>query len=144
MDRKKIAAENFASGKNCCQAVALAFKDLIDVDEQVLDKLSMPFGGGFARLRYVCGALSGMAMAISNKYTNEDGSNKTEVYAIIQKACKEFEEEVGSIICSDLLDGITSDKSPNAEPRTAEYYKKRPCSELVEIATEIGEKYLKD
>ena len=143
MDKKSIALNYFNSGKNCCQSVVLAFKEEFNLDEQTLDKLSMPFGGGFARLRLVCGAVSGMAMVISNKFTNSDGTNKTEVYSIVQQACKEFEKEAGSIICGELLDGITNDKSPNAEPRTAEYYKKRPCSELVALGVEIAEKYIK-
>ncbi len=143
MDKKEKAIEYFKSGKNCCQSVVLAFKEEFNLDEHTLDKISMAFGGGFARLRLVCGAVSGMAMVISNKFTNADGTNKSEVYAIVQKACEEFKQQVGSIICGELLDGITNDTSPTAEIRTSEYYKKRPCSELVALAVEIAEKYVK-
>ena len=141
MNKGEIAKENFKTGMNCSQAVVLAFKDELGVDEQILKKASIGFGGGLGRQRLTCGAVSGMCMVLS--MAKSDGADKLAIYSLIQKACKEFEEKVGSISCAELLDGITADKRPNPEERTENYYKKRPCAELCEIASQIAEKYLK-
>ena len=50
-----------------------------------------------------------------------------------------FREENGSIVCGELLSGVGADNSPLPSPRTGEYYKKRPCAELVKCAAEILE-----
>jgi hypothetical protein len=69
---------------------------------------------------------------------------KSEHYKRIQYLAKEFEEKNHAIICRELL-GLGSGKdSPVPELRTAEYYKKRPCVELVGVAADIMEKYIKD
>lgn len=143
MDRKEKAKEYFKSGLNCSQAVVLAFSDLIKVDEDTLRKVSIPFGGGLGRQRLTCGAVSGMAMVIGLLLS--DGIDKVTVYGIIQKACEDFKKEAGSIICGELLTGkVKVDTSPVPDERTAEYYKKRPCEELVGLAVEITEKYIKE
>ena len=142
MTRSEIAIENFKSGLNCSQSVVLAFKEQMNLDEEILKKLAIGYGGGVGRQREVCGAVLGMTMVLS--YLLSDGKDKLAIYSIIQKACAEFKEEVGSIICKELLDGETlKDKSPVPEERTESYYKKRPCAELCAIATRITEKYLK-
>ena len=136
----EIAKGYFLQGFNCCQAVVLAFKDEIKLSEDDIKRLAIGFGGGLARQRLTCGAVSGMAMVIGA--ANADKS-KAEVYLLIQKACEDFKAETGSIICGELLSGdILKDKSCVPEERTAEYYKKRPCAELCYLAAEITEKYI--
>lgn len=58
MKRSDLARENFLKGYNCAQAVALAFSDVAGMSEEQLLKTLSPFGGGFGRLREVCGAFS--------------------------------------------------------------------------------------
>ena len=136
----EIAKGYFLQGLNCCQAVVLAFKGELKLSEDDIKRLAVGFGGGLARQRLTCGAVSGMAMAIGA--LNADKS-KAEVYAIIQKACEEFKAETGSIICGEMLSGeILKDKSCTPEERTPEYYKKRPCADLCYLAAEITEKYI--
>ena len=142
MTKGEIAKENFLSGLNCAQSVLLAFKDEIKLPESDLKKLLIGFGGGFARQRLVCGAVSGMTAVIG--YLKSDGDNKAEVYSIIQKACGEFKDCLGSLNCGELLSGsIRVDALPIPDKRTEEYYKKRPCGEICEIAGNIAEKYVK-
>ena len=62
---------------------------------------------------------------------------KAALYALVQKLAGEFKETNGSIICRELLAGINSDTNPVPEARTANYYAKRPCAELVYTAAEI-------
>ena len=90
-------------------------------------------------MREVCGAVSGMTFVISALYDDE----KSDIYKRVQAVANEYKEENGSIICRELL-GISKPgpDSPIAEKRTKEYYKKRPCPELVELAGDILEKYI--
>ena len=139
MTKKFIARENFNAGMNCSQAVIVALAEDVGLSEVTAKAIACPFGGGFSRKREVCGAVSGMLMAIGLAHPE---MNKMEMYAYARKAMDEFSEKTGSIICRELLVGITSDDTPIPSPRTEEYYKKRPCAELVEIATAIAEKYI--
>lgn len=146
MTRKERAMELFESGYNCSQAVALAYADILDIDESSLAKLSLSFGGGLGRMREVCGAVSGMAMVLGLLYgTDEPGAGKAEHYARVQELAKKYEAENGSIVCRELLKlncGVHS--APEPEARTPEYYKKRPCNQLVGYAAEILDEYIKN
>ena len=141
MQKSDIAKQNFLSGLACSQAVALAFKDELNIDEKTLTNLTLGFGGGFARQRLVCGAVSGMTMVISALVS--DGKTKAEVYKILQDAYAEVKDELGSIICAELF-GISTPTTNFGEPekRTPEYYKKRPCADVCEFCAKIAEKYI--
>ncbi len=140
----EIAKKFFSEGYNCCQAVVLAFKDEIGLSTEVLEKLSIGLGGGLARLRLTCGAVSGMAIVLSA--LKSDGKDKLAIYELIRRAVADFEAEVGSIICSELLEGVPVKNQGTGIPeeRTPEYYKKRPCGELCKLAADIIEKYIKE
>lgn len=147
MSRGEKAEALFLEGYNCAQAVVLAFEDLLPYDRQTLAKLSSSFGGGMARLREVCGSVSGMFMVAGFLYGYHDPKareEKTEHYARIQKLAAEFQAQNGSIVCRELL-GLTEKKqAPIPEERTPEYYKKRPCKSLIGMAAEIMENYIKE
>ena len=140
------AKKLFKDGYNCSQAVLGAFCEDIGLDFETAVKLSSSFGGGMGRMREVCGAVSGMFMAAGLKYgysSPEDIEGKTRHYKLIQQMAEEFRNKNGSIICRELLgrqESETSSHVPSA--RTKEYYKKRPCAELVEDAAEIFENIL--
>jgi len=143
MNKRELAIEYFKKGFNCCQAVVLAFKDEIGLSEDMLKKASIAFGGGLGRQRLTCGAVSGMCMVIG--ILKSDGNDKLSAYALVQDACAQFKQQVGSIICAELLDAQSaSDTNPKPEERTEAYYKKRPCAELCGIAAEIAEKFIKN
>lgn len=147
MSRADKAKELFEGGCNCCQAVFCAFLDETNLSYDDAMRISAGFGGGIGRMREVCGAVSGMTMVLSNKFACTDPNNKekkAELYTLIQKAAGDFKAENGSIICRELLGLAEKCSCPVPEERTNEYYKKRPCSELVHIAAEIAEKYLSE
>ena len=147
MSRAEKAKAYFEEGYACSQAVALAFSDLVSVREEELIKLSLPFGGGMGRLRLTCGAVSGMGIILGLIFAEAENTpeNKKNVYAITQELCGKFKEENKSLICGELLEGvkIPVEIGGEAEARTQEYYKKRPCAELVYSAAEILEEYLR-
>ena len=142
MERGEIAKQNFLTGKNCASSVALAFSDIINTDEITLARLSIGFGGGLARQRLTCGAVSAMAMILGGVLS--DGRDRQYIYALVQEGCEEFKKRSGgSLICGELLSGSAAvDTSPAPEKRTEEYYKKRPCAELIKTAAEITEKII--
>lgn len=145
MSNADKAKELFEGGCNCCQAVFCAFREETNLSEEDALRLSAGFGGGMGKMREVCGAVSGMIMVLSNKFASTDPNDhekKKELYALIQKAAGEFKDENGSIICRELLGLAEKSSDPNPEARTKEYYKKRPCAELVHCAAAIAEKYL--
>ncbi|MDD6306238.1 MAG: C-GCAxxG-C-C family protein [Clostridiales bacterium] len=146
MTRREKAMQLFEEGYNCAQSVFLAFEDLHGIDRKTAAKLSSSFGGGMGRLREVCGAVSGMFMTAGVLYGYDDpkaSTEKSEHYGRIQELAKAFEEKNGSIVCRELLGLEVKRETPVPEARTAEYYKKRPCKELVGDAAEILEAYIK-
>lgn len=144
-DYAKVAQENFNKGYNCSQSVLLAFGDKTGLDDKTALLLSSSFGGGMGRLREVCGAVSGMFMVIGLLYgysAPADHAAKSAHYARLQTLAKRFSDETGSIICRDLLALGKGADNPVPEKRTEQYYKKRPCGELVYIAAKITQEYI--
>lgn len=145
MDHGTKAAELFLQGYNCAQSVAVAFSDVTGLEETAVSRMVSGFGGGMGRLREVCGAVSGMVFVASVLYgysAPEDNKGKRELYALVQTLAEEFRAQAGSIICRELLDNPPSD--PNPSPRTAEYYKERPCARMVLLAGQILDRYIAD
>lgn len=145
MTRPEKAKQLFTSGYNCSQAVVGAFIDDFAIDFDTAMKLSSSFGGGMGRMREVCGAVSGAFMMAGLKcgYCDPcDKAAKSAHYALIQKIAADFKQQNGSIICRELLEGVGCNgkcQGSVPEDRTAAYYKKRPCAELVYIAAKIVE-----
>lgn len=146
MTRAEKAKEYFNQGYACSQAVALAFADDVCLTEEQLSKITLPFGGGLGRLRLTCGAVSGMAAMAGLLFAKEgtNPQNKAAMYEITRNLCQQFVDENGSLICEDLLKGVHLQVQKGGEPeaRSSEYYKKRPCAELVYTAAQILENYL--
>ena len=142
-------------GYNCCQAVVLAYNDVFGIDDDTAAALSSGFGGGMGRMREVCGSVSGMVMLAGLMAPAADPSikvDRTRNYALVQEMADEFRSLNGSIVCKELLGlvpmgsgaGTVAKESPEPSDRTLEYYKKRPCEELVGIAAEIvGKRIIK-
>lgn len=140
MTKGDSAYQLFKEGLNCAQAVAAAFSDEMELDKELVIRLATGFGAGMGRMREVCGAVSGMTFVISSLYHEDKGS----IYKRVQDVAQKFKEENGSIVCRELLGlNINGADSPTPAPRTEEYYKKRPCAEIVKNAADILEEYIK-
>lgn len=144
MSKKEKAMSLFKEGYNCSQSVFGAFAEELGLDFETALKISSSFGGGMGRMREVCGAVSGMFMAAGMKcgYSSpKDTQAKTNHYKLIQDLAAEFKKSNGSIVCRELLGLEGKDNNYVPSERTKEYYKKRPCAELVGEAAEILENY---
>lgn len=156
--RAQSARQNFLDGYNCCQAVLLAFQDIWGTDEKTIATIASGFGGGMARMREVCGTVSAMGMAagfISPAIRPKNMEERTANYALVQELAGEFRKENGSIICKELLGldrkplatagqpasetktEVREIEPPRPSDRTTEYYRKRPCPELVACSARI-------
>ncbi len=147
MTRREMAEQYFTEGYNCAQSTVKAFSDLLPVDEKTALKLASSFGGGMGRLREVCGAVSGMFMVFSLLYgydTPETGDVKLSLYSEIQELAHRFEALHGTIVCRELLGLAPGHDTPVPEPRTQQYYEKRPCAAFIGDAAEILDNYMKE
>ncbi|MBE6737342.1 MAG: C_GCAxxG_C_C family protein [Ruminococcaceae bacterium] len=145
MTKADKAKELFLKGYNCSQAVFGAFCEDFGIDFSLGVKISSGFGGGFARRREVCGAVSGAVMVLSllHGYTDAEAKEeKIKLYEEVRGVLADFEKEVGSIVCRELLGLEEKISSPVPEERTKMYYEKRPCAEIVYTAAKFVEEHI--
>lgn len=149
-ERVARAVENFMAGYGCCQSVVAAFSDLYGLDDTLAKRMAAGFGGGVGRLRMMCGAVSGLVMLVGLDCGQTEGSDsdgKSACYKVVQDLLAKSKEENGSLICAEILGLKGYEKATSnyiASPRTAEYYKTRPCAAKVESAARIFASYLKE
>ena len=134
------------SGYNCAQAVFLAFADKYGIDDDTAVKLASSFGGGMGRSREVCGALSGALLVNGMETGTTDVSDvdaKTKNYESAREIMDAFRSDNGSIYCRELLGLTKKPESATPDARTNEYYKKRPCPDIVYSAALVLEEKFK-
>lgn len=72
----------------------------------------------------------------------KDREGKAANYALVQELATEFKKRNGSLICAELLGLRKPEGSSVPEARTEQYYAKRPCARMVEVAAQIWTEYL--
>ncbi len=141
----ELAYNYFFEGHNCAQCVAMAFAPEMGLTPARAAQLSAGFGGGFGRLREVCGAFSGAVLVLGALYGSADPAQKTALYTAVQALAAQYAAQGGkdSILCRDLL-GLQKGENagPEATPRTPEFYRKRPCPALIRAAADLLEQYI--
>lgn len=146
--RVQRAVDNFMQGYGCCQSVVAAFADLYNLDDTIAKRIAAGFGGGVGRMRMMCGAVSGIVILAGLDRGQIDGADrkgKSMCYKVVQELLDEFKVQNGSVVCAELLGLNGHEKAQSsyvASPRTAEYYKTRPCAAKVESAARIFAEYL--
>lgn len=105
MDNKRAEAgvEYKHNGCNCCQAVLMAYSDLLNTDKDTLMSLGSGFGLGMGCMEGTCGALCG-AVAAAGLITSGENSR-----AVSKQILNSFKEKCSSTICKDLK-GIETGK----------------------------------
>ena len=152
VERGERARNFFLEGFNCCQSVLLAFADVLEEnglsDAGTLKILSSGFGGGFARMREVCGSFSACTMMAGfiRPAVFPGIEERKANYALVQEMAADFRERCGgSIVCRELL-GLQGHgpEGPQPSVRTPEFYRKRPCGEIIRNAAVIAAEKMKD
>ncbi len=144
MTHQEQARALFQQGYNCAQSVLGVYAAELGLPLETAMALASSFGGGMGRMREVCGAVSGMFLAAGLKfggYGPTDHAGKKTHYARIQELARRFQAETGSIICRELLGLGAGKEDPTPALRTPAYYQKRPCGDLVVLATRIFDDY---
>ena len=150
-ERVEKAVSLFKEGYNCSQSVVAAYADIYGFTFDQALKMSASFGAGIGRMRETCGAACGMFIlaGLQTGCTDpKDASGKGANYAVVQDLAAKFRDINGSIICAELLGlrekkdtGIGAPTTP--QKRNPEYYKKRPCVEMVRTAATLFGEYLR-
>jgi len=122
MNRKELAVEYKHNGRNCCQAVLLAYKDILNKSDEELLKIGSGFGVGFGSMEATCGALiaSNIILGLLN-----DGSPL--LMKESKKMLNEFNDKCKATICKDLKGRDTG-------------IVLTPCDDCVRCAVELIEK----
>lgn len=101
MKRSDRGAE-YKRSHNCCQAVLLAFEDLLPYDKESLLMLGAAFGSGMGGMMGTCGALVGAEMALGMLSQKTGGMN-----GMSRRLFQAFEEKCGASRCIDLKGVLT-------------------------------------
>ena len=144
--RPEAARRLFLEGANCAQAVLAAFAGEAGLDPATAYRIGAGLGGGMGRLREVCGTFSAMVILaglIRGSADPADKAAKDRQYELTQEMARRFRERNGSIVCRELL-GLPAEyrDGPVSEARTAAYYRKRPCADLVYDAAALLDEML--
>ena len=151
-ERGARARDFFLAGYNCCQAVLLAFADVLEADgladADTLKVLGSGFGGGFARMREVCGSFSACTVLAGfiRPAVAPGIEERTANYALVQEMAGAFRaRNGGSIVCRELL-GLQGrgPEGPQPSARTEDFYRKRPCPEIIRTAAVIAAEKMKE
>jgi C_GCAxxG_C_C family probable redox protein len=87
MTSAERAAELYASGFSCSQAVFAAFSEALGLEPMNALKIAQPFGGGIAGTGSTCGAVTGALLVIGLKHGRvrpEDLAAKEKTYALVR------------------------------------------------------------
>lgn len=140
--KTRKALDYFFAGYSCAQSVFTAFHDEMGLSESMALKIASGMGGGVAGMREICGAFTGMTLAlgaIRGYDVTDDPEVKKALYALIQEKGERFRADHGTLICRDLLESHNINPSPIPADRTAEYYRDRPCARYVEACAAYAE-----
>jgi C_GCAxxG_C_C family probable redox protein len=121
------AVDLFYQGYNCSQSTVGPFHQEMQCDFNSLIKMASSFGGGMGKMGEVCGALTGVFMAVGaiKGYDDpKDKQAKEKHYELIQQIAMKFKEENGSILCRELLELIETNPKPTTRPphKRCEYF----------------------
>jgi C_GCAxxG_C_C family probable redox protein len=101
MTRAEKAAQ-YKRSHNCCQAVLLAYEDLLPLDHDTLIAVGSTFGSGMGGMQGTCGALTGAEMVLG--MLNYKGSNMNR-YS--RELFTKFAERCGASACIDIKGVLT-------------------------------------
>jgi C_GCAxxG_C_C family probable redox protein len=144
MDRPQLAREYMTGSYNCAQAMVKAFANETNMRVEDLLHLAFPFGGGFGRNGYICGAVSGAAMILGSVYgprVRNPAEYRETIYQITNTFIRRFEAQNGSFLCRDLIHFDISNPEAAKQARESGVFGTL-CPAFVQSAAEILEAML--
>lgn len=146
MNKEEKALEYFRNKFNCSQAVLTVFGTESGLQENDCLKIACAFGGGMGRQQHICGAVTGALMVLGLKYGKalSDPEEKKEfTNAKTQELFTEFRKLNGSVICSDLLDGLDMNDPEDHKKIIDQKLFDIRCEKYVRDAVTIVEKMIR-
>lgn len=146
-DRKQKAYDYFKRGYGCAPAVLMAFEDVLPLDKDTLEAVSVAFGCGFGNTKNLCGAVSAMGFVTGLVRRRSDGVpiNKAEIYRVVSALDSEFKaRNNGTDNCPELLSQIrrlTENYVPDVPSPASDGI--RPCIKFVLDSVDIIESELR-
>jgi C_GCAxxG_C_C family probable redox protein len=138
MTRSNKAANRFAQGYVCSQAVLTSFAEEFGLPEDVAFKVASAFGGGMARQGEVCGAVSGALMTLGLRFGTTNPDHDETVREVSQAFLERFRTENGSLRCRELLGHqLTTPEGLEAARESGAF--RSVCPALVAFATQTTE-----
>lgn len=100
--------ENLAYSGNCAQTTFLSLSQQFDLEDEAILKALTPFPG-IALRGETCGAVTGCLMALGLVYgRGKENLNDWQAYLNslppARRFCRQFEEELGSTMCGDIVE----------------------------------------
>lgn len=117
---------------SCAQCILVAYSDELGVDDLTAYKLGDGIGGGFGKMRNLCGAVNAMGIIIGSLNSgnlDQKGLTKEKSMEEVRKCVKKFTDKNNSLLCSELL-------AANSEDRT--------CDNLITDCSAIIEEYIEE
>ena len=138
------AKENFTNGFNCAESVLKSLTNEMCIECSCIPKIATGFGAGLGRHGEICGAITGVVMALGLKYGRSDAKDpeaKEKAYAIVDGFIKTFESKFKNVRCIDLTgcnmltpEGLQKAKDNNVH--------KNICTDLIAFAATEAVKLL--
>lgn len=142
MEKQEKAMEYFENGCNCSQAVVMPYATEVNVQEKVIQKIAVAFGGGMSKAGKTCGCLSGALMVIGLKYGEDSAeiiANRIKSYNEGQKFINQFQKIFGATDCHELIK-LDLNKKEDMEQAQAIVFKSR-CKTIAGKTVELLEKH---
>ncbi|MEM2924680.1 MAG: C-GCAxxG-C-C family protein [Methanocellales archaeon] len=146
----KKAAQYFAAGYNCAEAILLALSQHWKLESKVIPNIATCFGAGIGRKGSICGAVTGCIMALGLKMGRRDYAdeeNKERAYAAALEFYSRFEKQFGSVFCSSLtkcdlatMEGKRKYANSNLNKYLCEKLVKQAVMDLLAIINEFENK----
>jgi C_GCAxxG_C_C family probable redox protein len=138
-ERCDRALHLFANGRNCAQAVLLAFGPETGLPQTTLSRLSSGLGGGMGGMGHTCGAINGGALAISailgGESPDEKDKNKL-ARDLVGQFILRCEDRFGELTCSGLIGTNVRNEMAREEARAVGAYR-QTCNDVVAGVVEL-------
>lgn len=138
------ARTTYNSGFNCCQSILHAFAHETKISREKSLMLGTAFGAGIAGRGEICGAVTGALMVIgliSGRAHVDDETAKEKTRILSEEFLNQFTQDLGSILCRELLQEDPSTEDGLKRIRKQELFTSF-CPDVVEKSEKILQKLL--
>jgi C_GCAxxG_C_C family probable redox protein len=128
---------NFPIGRpyNCCESVLLTLAEYLEIDSELIPKIATAIGAGVSLNGFLCGSISGVAMAIGLKFGRSSKEESPQAaWEMMNRYVSAFKDRFKAVNCRQLtgLDLKTKEGLKEYFDRVHDY----ACAERLKFAIE--------